>query len=163
LVRPLRDEFEDAPFLGCQRRGFLRFPGAAGADVVEHPLVRASSGKDGEDLVFTAPGGGVLRINNWRPRVFDRACKAAGVAGVSPHDLRHTAASLAISAGGNVTAVQRMPGNASAAMTLDVYAGLFTDDLDDVADRLKARVPQMCPDVQDDLVEDEVPGHGSCL
>ena len=37
---------------------------------------------------------------------------------LSPHDLRHTAASLAISAGANVKAVQRMLGHASAAMTL---------------------------------------------
>jgi integrase len=57
---------------------------------------------------------------------------------VTPHDLRHTAASLAVSAGANVKAVQRMLGHASAAMTLDVYAGLFGDDLDAVADRLDA-------------------------
>jgi hypothetical protein len=35
-----------------------------------------------------------------------------------------------------VKAVQRMLGHASAAMTLDVYAGLFDDELDDVADRM---------------------------
>lgn len=52
------------------------------------------------------------------------------------HDLRHTAASLAISSGANVKAVQRMLGHASAAMTLDLYADLFDDDLDDVAMRL---------------------------
>jgi integrase len=55
---------------------------------------------------------------------------------MTPHDLRHTAASLAVQAGANVKAVQRMLGHASAAMTLDVYAGLFGDDLDAVADRL---------------------------
>ncbi len=55
---------------------------------------------------------------------------------VTPHDLRHTAASLAISAGANVKAVQRMLGHASAAMTLDTYADLFDDDLDDVASAL---------------------------
>ena len=44
--------------------------------------------------------------------------------------------SLAVSAGANVKAVQRMLGHASAAMTLDVYSGLFDDDLDGVADRL---------------------------
>ncbi|MCS5732408.1 tyrosine-type recombinase/integrase [Herbiconiux daphne] len=52
---------------------------------------------------------------------------------VTIHDLRHTAASLAISAGANVKAVQRMLGHASAAMTLDTYADLFDDDLDSVA------------------------------
>lgn len=49
------------------------------------------------------------------------------------HDLRHTAASLAISAGANFRAVQRMLSHASAAMTLDTYADLFDDDLDAVA------------------------------
>jgi integrase len=57
---------------------------------------------------------------------------------MSPHDLRHTAASLAVSAGANVKAVQRMLGHASAAMTLDVYADLFDDDLDAVAVALNA-------------------------
>jgi integrase len=52
------------------------------------------------------------------------------------HDLRHTAASLAISAGANVKAVQRMLGHKSAAMTLDVYADLFDDDLNAVSDAL---------------------------
>jgi integrase len=36
----------------------------------------------------------------------------------------------------NVKAVQRLLGHASAAMTLDVYSGLFDNDLDAVADRL---------------------------
>lgn len=52
---------------------------------------------------------------------------------ITIHDLRHTAASLAVSAGANVKAVQRMLGHASAAMTLDTYADLFDDDLDAVA------------------------------
>jgi integrase len=41
-----------------------------------------------------------------------------------------------VAAGANVKAIQRMLGHASASMTLDVYAGLFADDLDDVAARL---------------------------
>jgi integrase len=53
---------------------------------------------------------------------------------VSAHDLRHTAASLAISAGANPKVVQRMLGHASAAMTLDVYADLFDSDLGAVAE-----------------------------
>jgi len=46
------------------------------------------------------------------------------------HDLRHSAASLAITAAANIKAIQRMLGPASAAMTLDPYADLFDDDLD---------------------------------
>ena len=70
-----------------------------------------------------------------------------GLRDLTPHDLRHTAASLAIASGANVKAVQRMLGHASAAMTLDVYAGLFADDLDAVADALDLLVPQPAPPV----------------
>ena len=109
-------------------------------------LVEAAVGKGPDDLLFTAPGGGTLRLQNWRRDVFGPACARAGLEGVRPHDLRHTAASLAVSAGANVKAVQRMLVHASAAMTLDVYAGLFGDDLDAVTDGLEALrvVPQAC-------------------
>ena len=41
-----------------------------------------------------------------------------------------------------------MLGHASAAMTLDVYSGLFDDDLDavDRMDAAAARVPPACPE-----------------
>lgn len=94
------------------------------------------AGKQPDDLVFTSSRGAPLRNHNFRSRVFAPAAAAIGVPHLTPHDLRHTAASLAVQAGANVKAVQRMLGHASAAMTLDVYAGLFGDDLDAVADRL---------------------------
>jgi integrase len=50
------------------------------------------------------------------------------------------AASLAISAGANVKAVQRMLGHAKASMTLDTYADLFDTDLDAVAVELDAAI-----------------------
>ncbi|WP_308159605.1 MULTISPECIES: tyrosine-type recombinase/integrase [Micromonospora] len=75
-------------------------------------------------------------LNNFRRRVFDRPAESIGLAGLTPHELRHTAVSLAVAEGASVKAVQRMLGHASAAMTLDVYADLFEDDLDQVADRL---------------------------
>ena len=101
-------------------------------------LARHIAGKRSDDLVFTTPRGDVMRNHNFRSRVFVPAAKKIGMPGLTPHDLRHTAASLAVQAGANVKAVQRMLGHASAAMTLDVYAGLFNDDLDAVADRLDA-------------------------
>ena len=79
-----------------------------------------------------------MRNHNFRSRVFVPATASIGIPRMTPHDLRHTAASLAVQAGANVKAVQLMLGHASAAMTLDVYAGLFDDDLDTVADRLDA-------------------------
>jgi integrase len=82
-------------------------------------------GRSGDDLVFTTSAGAPLRNTNFRRRHWDKAVKASGLDGLTPHDLRHTAASLAVGAGANVKAVQQMLGHASAAMTLDVYAGLF--------------------------------------
>lgn len=70
---------------------------------------------------------------------WERALDTAGVEWMTPHDLRHTAASLAVSAGASVKAVQSMLGHKSAAMTLDIYADLFDGDLDDVAVRMDAQ------------------------
>jgi integrase len=53
-----------------------------------------------------------------------------------PHELRHTAASLAIRSGANIKVVQTMMGHASATMTRDLYGHLYDDDLDNVAKRL---------------------------
>jgi integrase len=104
-------------------------------------LAEHCEGKAGDDFVFTAPQGGALRNRNWRRRSFEPAMAQLldaypDLERLTPHDLRHTAASLAISAGANVKAVQKMLGHASAAMTLDVYADLFDDDLDAVGDAL---------------------------
>lgn len=77
-----------------------------------------------------------LRNRAFRRGWLDEAAAAIGEAGLTPHELRHTAASLAIGAGAHVKEVQRMLGHASAAVTLDTYSDLFDDDLDDVADRL---------------------------
>ena len=109
-------------------------------------LAVAMAGKAPDALIFVSRRGAVLRNLNFRRDVFDPAATAVGLDGLTPHELRHTAASFAVSAGANVKAVQRMLGHASAAMTLDVYSGLFDDDLDGVAERLdaSARVYSMC-------------------
>jgi integrase len=101
--------------------------------------------KGRNDLVFNDMRGGVLRNSNWRARVFDPAVQACqkddeSFPTITPHDLRHTAASLAVSTGANVKALQRMLGHAKASMTLDVYADLFDDDLDSVAESLDAAI-----------------------
>ena len=101
-------------------------------DLAEHV-----AGKAPDDLVFTSPKGAVLRVRGARAVVVRPGGRGLRRAeGFHPHELRHTAASLAVSAGANVKAVQRMLGHAKASMTLDVYADLFDDDLEAVADRL---------------------------
>jgi integrase len=107
---------------------------------LSEPLAKRCEGKGREQLVF---GNGVAHMSKTSSDTgwFVRAVKKCQEQDpdfpfVTPHDLRHTAASLAISAGANPKAVQRMLGHASAAMTLDTYADLFEDDLDAVSDRL---------------------------
>ena len=102
-------------------------------------------GKARDELVFADMRGRVLRNSNWRARVFELAVRRCQQADdtfptITPHDLRHTAASLAVSAGANVKALQRMLGHAKASMTLDTYADLFDDDLDAVAASLDAAI-----------------------
>jgi integrase len=99
-------------------------------------LAVLAAGRAPGDLLFPAPGGGFLRNGNFRRNVFDAAAERAGVAGLTPHALRHTAASLAIAAGASVVTVSRMLGHSSPAVTLKVYSKWFADDLDTVADRL---------------------------
>ena len=113
--------------------------------VLADELAALMVGKDRDALVFIDQRGGVLRNSNWRARVFQPAvekCQKGDGAfpSITPHDLRHTAASLAIGAGANVKAVQRMLGHAKASMTLDVYADLLDEDLDGVADRLDTAI-----------------------
>jgi integrase len=102
-------------------------------------IEQACAGKGPEGLLF---GDGVNHMRNsgsqgWFANAVKRAQAVdPSIPRLTPHDLRHTAASLAISSGANVKAVQRMLGHASAAMTLDTYADLFDDDLDAVAARL---------------------------
>jgi len=105
-------------------------------------LERLTAEKSKDDLVFAGPAGGHImrpRTSSTSGSWFVAGLRAAKIEILTIHDLRHTAASLAISSGANVKVVQRMLGHKSAAMTLDTYADLFDDDLDDVAERMNER------------------------
>ena len=118
--------------------------------VVAEAMRVVTEGRDPEERVFAGPDGepprpqsvtGARSNRTW----YASALRRAGVPMVSPHELRHTAASIAVHAGANVKALQRMLGHATASMTLDVYADLFDSDLDDVARLVDATVAVECP------------------
>lgn len=88
--------------------------------------------------LFLSERGCRVRVDHWRSRVFTPAAEKAGLEGLVPHDLRHTAASLMIASGASVKEVQAALGHTSARTTLDLYAGLFDDRLDDVANRMNS-------------------------
>jgi integrase len=108
---------------------------------VADALAETAEGKSRDELLWPSQAGGYLAPpaarESWLSGAVAR-CQQADKTfpRVTAHALRHTAASLAISAGANVKVVQRMLGHSSAAMTLDVYADLFDTDLDEVAERL---------------------------
>ena len=99
-------------------------------------LIAVTRGLRDDDLIFTSRSATLLNNSNFRRDVFDPAVERLRLRPLTPHDLRHTAASLAISAGASVVGVQTMLGHATPAITLSVYTHLFPDDLQSVAAKL---------------------------
>ena len=62
-------------------------------------------------LVFAAARGGVYRPSLFRARVFGPAARAAGLDGITPHVLRHTCATLWLTAGATPMEVARWMGH----------------------------------------------------
>lgn len=82
-------------------------------------------------------------------RLFPRTERnAAGedvtVYNVKLHELRHTAASLAIQAGANIKALQNMLGHESAGLTLDRYGHLYGSDVEAVGVAINALLTREC-------------------
>ena len=115
-------------------------------------------GREGTELVFPSRRGGYITLGEVR-WVFDPAVQTVRSAAaaqradeiektgeattpefpvITPHQLRHTCASLAISAGVNVKVLQTLLGHKTATLTLDRYGHLFPDDLGSVADAFDA-------------------------
>ena len=67
-----------------------------------------------------------MNLGNWRRRVFDPACAAAGVQ-ATPYDGRHTFASLLIHAGYSVPYVSAALGHRDATTTWRNYAHAFDE------------------------------------
>ena len=106
-------------------------------------LSELTDGKKPDDLVFTTPGGHVLRLPNWRREAFLSARSQAGIsARFRVHDLRHTAASLMIQAGYPPKMLQEIMGHASITTTLDLYGHLYPGDMDRYADRLDTAIEE---------------------
>lgn len=107
---------------------------------------------DLDALVFPDAQGGHMRGSNVRRRWWADAVAAAElfprieatkdgpvtVYEFKLHELRHTAASLAIQAGAHIKSLQAMLGHASAALTLDRYGHLYGSDVEAVGVAINA-------------------------
>jgi len=91
------------------------------------------------EYVFTAPEGGPLRRRNFTRRQFDPAVRRVGLAPLRLHDLRHSAAAIAIDTGAPPIQVQRVLGHASINMTLGTYGHLFEEREERLAADLDVR------------------------
>jgi integrase len=98
-----------------------------------------------DELVFTNSVGNPLSNSGFRNRVYNPAIERSGIPKITIHDLRHTAASLAISNGANIKVISRMLGHSDASMTLRVYSHAFDDDMkklsDDIDTQLRSSEP----------------------
>ena len=136
-----------AAILSIQRGVFGPPKTRSGRRVVPVPqVVRAELAQltgpnpDPEGFVFSSPNDGVLRVNNFRRRVWDPAVGHAQLGRVRIHDLRHTAISLWIAAGLNPKEVSVRAGHSNVAFTLQRYGHLYPESEDRMADALDALI-----------------------
>jgi integrase len=89
-------------------------------------------------LVFPAPQGGYLSLDNFRTREWYEALDAAGLARRGPYHLRHTFATEALAAGVSIFELARLMG-ASVKEIDRTYGHLPRDSADAIRARLNAR------------------------
>jgi integrase len=114
---------------------------------------------ESDALVFPDTEGGHMRGTNVRRRwwsnavaaaalfprtVVDEAGEQSTVYDFKLHELRHTAASLAIRAGANIKALQNMLGHESAGLTLDRYGHLYGSDVEAVGVAINDLLTREC-------------------
>ena len=90
-----------------------------------------------DNLVFTDELGRHLAISTFY-KTFKRIAASIGRPDARPHDLQHTAATVAIAAGADIKSVQDLLGHATASFTLNVYAHTSGQMKKDTAARMQS-------------------------
>ena len=90
-----------------------------------------------DDLVFTDEVGSHYAIHTFYKR-FKAIAASIGRPDARPHDLRHTAATVAIASGADIKSVQDLLGHATASFTLNVYAHTSEKMMKDTAERMQS-------------------------
>lgn len=89
-----------------------------------------------DNLVFTNPIGGHLAISTFYKQ-FKKVAASIGRPDARPHDLRHTAATIAVASGSDIKSVQSFLGHATASFTLNVYTHTSEKMMADTASRVQ--------------------------
>ena len=104
---------------------------------LENRLVAGPLWTNPDDLVFTDGIGKHYALSTFYKN-FKRIAASIGRPDARPHDLRHTAATVAIASGADVKSVQDMLGHATASFTLNVYAHTSEKMMQDTAARMQS-------------------------
>jgi len=91
-----------------------------------------------DGLVFCDTQGGPLRKSGLRRRSFEPLLKKAGLPRIRFHDLRHTAATLALGEGVHPKIVQEMLGHSQISITLDTYSHVLPSMQKEAAAKMDA-------------------------
>lgn len=94
------------------------------------------------DLVFTNAHGCNLAIFTFYIKL-KKVFTEMGRPDARPHDLRHTAATVAIASGADIKSVQNMLGHATASFTLNVYTHTSEKMMEDTANRVQNYYDQL--------------------
>ncbi len=106
------------------------------------------------EYVFPSGKGGHLNYSNFLKRYWHPAVLRAGLAPLTPHELRHTAAALMIDQGANPVTVQRRLGHKDVTTTLQLYGHLFPEQDDLLTARLnELRETSRVKTVSSDVME----------
>ena len=104
---------------------------------LENRLRAGPAWSNPDDLVFTDEAGGHYAIHTFYKR-FKAIAASIGRPDARPHDLRHTAATVAIASGADIKSVQDLLGHATASFTLNVYAHTSEQMMKDTAARMQS-------------------------
>lgn len=116
-------------------------------DTVRELLRARIAGRGKTDAAVCSPKGARLSRENWvRSVEWKKKAAELGQPSLRIHDLRHTYASLARSAGADMRLLQKTMGHSSITVTAHTYADLYDDELDSVADALDSLSARLVPD-----------------
>ena len=103
----------------------------------ENQLAAGPLWSNPDNLVFTDGFGKHISIMTFYKH-FKRIAASIGRPDARPHDLRHTAATVAIASGADIKSVQDLLGHATASFTLNVYAHTSDQMKKDTAARMQS-------------------------
>ncbi len=109
---------------------------------MENRLKAGPAWNNPDDLVFTDEAGRHYAIHTFYKR-FKAIAASIGRPDARPHDLRHTAATVAIASGADIKSVQDLLGHATASFTLNVYAHTSEQMMKDTAARVQSYYDNM--------------------